>query len=269
MAYPDLTNARNAFLAKAQSVIIASDFSTATNTDLILGAATFKAFDTVNNFDPFTVNAVSFITSVGNLETYLQDPSNRQAFNDICNSVSAMTAVIASTTAMTAVAASTTAMTAVAASTTAMTEVIASTTAMTAVAASTAAITAVAASSTAMTALNASTAAMNTLYASTLVTKAIYASGATWSTLTSVRAGAGLFVRLTTMAGNAGWGEGALGNEHIDFDSAQVNYAERTANPYNHTSLTSPVRIPMRKFNTTLKYVGYAAVEIAYIPLSA
>ncbi len=239
MAYPDLTNARNAFLAKAQSVIIASDFSTATNTDLILGAATFKAFDTVNNFDPFTVNAVSFITSVGNLETYLQDPSNRQAFNDICNSVSAMTAVIASTTAMTAVAASNTA------------------------------ITAVAASSTAMTALNASTAAMNTLYASTLVTKAIYASGATWSTLTSVRAGAGLFVRLTTKAGNAGWGEGALGNEHIDFDSAQVNYAERTANPYNHTSLTSPVRIPMRKFNTTLKYVGHAAVEIAYIPLSA
>jgi hypothetical protein len=171
---------------------------------------------------------------------------------------------------MTAVAASSTAMTAVAASSTAMTAVAASSTAMTAVAASSTAMTAVAASSTAMSAINANDVALNALYASPLISKVSYSSAQVWSSTQVLRNGAGLFVRLTTKAGVAGWGEGSASNEWITYDGTNVTYAERNANPFNHTATTAAApRHPARKFSSSLAIRPYQALEIAYIPLSS
>ena len=255
------------------------------------------------------LNAVEAGTTSGaQLQTLLQaDPGRLAEFNVLLGmrgqtrrmaaSSTAMTAVIASSTAMTAVAASSTAMTAVAASSTAMTAVIASSTAMTAVnandqavriwmlagtnqvwsnfasvaavAASSTAMNAVAASSTAMNAMNASDTAMNALYASPLVTKVNYSSTQVWSSTVTLRSGTTLFVRLITKAGVAGWGEGNTDNEWMVFDGAQVNYAERNANPYNHTASTSSPRLPMRRCASSLQIRPYQACEITYIALTA
>ena len=179
-----------------------------------------------------------------------------------------MTAVAASSTAMTAVAASSTAMTALLANSTAWNTVVNSSTAMTAVAASSTAMTAVAASSTAMTALNASNNAMDRLYASPLATKVNYSSTQVWPSVVMLRSGVSLFVRLTTKAGVAGWGEGTTGNEWMIFDGQQVNYSERSTNPYNHTSLTASPRLPMRRCASSLQIRPYQACEITYIALT-
>jgi len=200
------------------------------------------------------------------------------AMNAVAASSTAMTAVAASSTTMNAVAASgtamniviasSTAMNAVAASTTAMNIVVASTTAMTAVAASSTAMTAVAASSTAMTVMNNSSVVMNIIYNSPLITKITHAKGSTWPTETVLRTGIGLFVRLTTFGTGAGWGEGNAANEFLGFDYTSIHYSERAANPYNHTSLTASPRLPMRRFANNITQKGYAAVEIAFIPLN-
>ncbi len=215
----------------------------------------------------------------------------------VAASSTAMAAVIASSTAMAAVAASSTAMAAVnandqavriwmlagtnqvwsnfasvaavAASSTAMAAVAASSTAMAAVAASSTAMAAVAASTTAMDAMNASDTAMNALYASPLATKVNYSSAQVWSTTVTLRSGITLFVRLITKAGVAGWGEGNTSYEWMMFDGTQVNYAERNANPYNHTASTSSPRLPMRRCASSLQIRPYQACEIAYIALTA
>jgi hypothetical protein len=146
---------RNDFLAKTQAKLLAKDFSTAADTDLIVSGALVRAFDSVNNFDTISSTALSMIGNVGDLNVYLSDLSNRDAFEQILANSQAMNAVAANSTVMTAVAASQVAMTAVAASSTAMSAVAASQVAMSAVAASQVAINAVIASQVAITAINA------------------------------------------------------------------------------------------------------------------
>lgn len=58
MAYTDLTSMRNDFLAKTQAKLLAKDFSTATEADLIINGALVRAFDSVNNFDPITTSSL-------------------------------------------------------------------------------------------------------------------------------------------------------------------------------------------------------------------
>ena len=140
---------------------------------------------------------------------------------------------------------------------------------MAAVAASSTAMAAVAASSTAMAAMNASVAAMNALYASPLIKKVNYSSTQIWASTATLRSGITLFVRLTTRAGVAGWGEGNASNEWMVFDDTQLNYAERSANPYNHTASTSSPRLPMRRCASSLQIRPYQACEVAYIELIA
>jgi hypothetical protein len=120
-----------------------------------------------------------------------------------------------------------------------------------------------------MSAVNASNTAMDAIYASPLVTKVNYTSSQIWDSETTLRSGAGLFVRLTSKGGAAGWGEGNIANEWMEYDGTDTPFSERAANPYNHTALSASPRHPMRKFNTSLKIRVYMAVEIAYIPLSS
>ena len=223
---------------------------------------------------PKALNAL--VTSVRGSKNMAANPdamnaviASSTAMTAVAASSAAMTAVAASSTAMTAVIDSSTAMAAVTASSTAMNAVAASSTAMAAVIASSTAMAAVAASSTAMNAMNASDTAMNALYASPLVTKVNYSSIQVWSSTVTLRSGTTLFVRLITKAGVAGWGEGTTGNEWMVFDGAQVNYAERNANPYNHTASTSSPRLPMRRCASSLQIRPYQACEIAYIALTA
>ncbi|POZ60170.1 hypothetical protein [Chromobacterium alticapitis] len=110
---------------------------------------------------------------------------------------------------------------------------------------------------------------MNALYASPLTTKISYNSTQIWSGVNTLRSGVTLFVRLTTKAGVAGWGEGNSVNEWMLFDGAQINFAERNANPYNHTAMASSPRLPMRRCASTLQIRVYQACEIAYIALPA
>jgi hypothetical protein len=146
----------------------------------------------------------------------------------------------------------------------------ASGTAMAAVIASGTAMAAVAASGTVMANINANDAALNALYASPLITKVSYTSAQVWSSVVTLRAGIGLFVRLTTKAGCAGWGNGSSSNEWIVYDGTSVTFAERTANPYNHTeTIADAPRHPARRFATSLAIRPYQALEIAYIPLTA
>ena len=110
---------------------------------------------------------------------------------------------------------------------------------------------------------------MDALYASPLATKVNYSSAQVWSSTVTLRSGITLFVRLITKAGVAGWNEGSTGNEWMVFDGTQVNYAERNANPYNHTASTSSPRLPMRRCASSLQIRPYQACEIAYIALTA
>ncbi|SFM13707.1 hypothetical protein SAMN02982985_02889 [Rugamonas rubra] len=139
---------------------------------------------------------------------------------------------------------------------------------MTAIAASLTALTACAASSIAMTAINASDVAMAALYAAPSIKKTTWAYGAIWSNVISVQAGPCLFVRLTT-TGISPWGENTSGNEYVVFDGTNVNFAGRGANPYNHTSVASPMRVPMRKTLTNLQVRLHAPSEVAFIPLAS
>jgi hypothetical protein len=157
---------RNDFLAKTQAKLLAKDFSTAAETDLILSGALVRAFDSINNFDPISSSALSMIANVGSLNTYLADPSNRDAFEQILADSKAMTAITASSTAMTAITASSTAMTAVLANSTALAAVLESSTAMSAITASSTAMTAVLANSTALAAVLESSTAMSAITAS-------------------------------------------------------------------------------------------------------
>ena len=217
MSSTDLTDFRNQFLEKAKTTLLSVDIAGADRNALIINAALLRGFDSVNRFDSIAVDSITLLTTMtgAELEAYISDPSNRQSFEVMIASSTAMAAVIASSpalaaviassTAMTAVAASSTAMAAVAASSTAMAAVIASSTAMTAVAASSTAMAAVAASSTAMTAvaasstaisaMNASTAAKNALYNSPIRTRVVK-SGTSWVTpFVAVSSGSGLFVK--------------------------------------------------------------------------
>jgi hypothetical protein len=242
-------------------------------------------------------NRQSFELVLSSPEAMKAIASSVGAMGALSTSSKAMTALAASSTAMTALAASSTAMTALAASLNARTVLFANATAMStlsgssmaiakmasgaagldptswadmvALAASATAMSALAASATALAAMNASDTAMNALYASPLITKTSYGSGATWATQTTIRTGIGLFVRLTSKAGCAGWGEGNVSNEQMTYDGTNVLYAERNANPYNHTALTSTPRLPIRRFASSLSYRGYMAIEVAFIPLTA
>ena len=145
MSSTDLVNFRDQFLAKTEARLKALDIAAASDTDLLLNSALLKAYGAVNDFDVISTNALSFLTNKtgAQLETALQDPSNRARFEEILASTFALNAVVASSSAMTTVAGSSIAMTAVIASSTAMTAVAASSTAMTAVIASSTAMTAV------------------------------------------------------------------------------------------------------------------------------
>jgi hypothetical protein len=157
----------------------------------------------------------------------------------------------------------------VAASATAMNSVAASATAMNSVAASATAVSAVASSATALSAMNASDTAMNALYASALTTKVNGGGNGGYWYATVHRNGIGLFVRFTTKGNQAGWNEGATGNESVSYDGNAVSFSARSANPYNHTLASASPRLPMRRFASTLRADGYNFYEIAFIPLSA
>jgi hypothetical protein len=161
------TSFRNSFLAEAESRLDAVNPATASTTDLLMAGALYKMAAAVAEVDLIGPSALRLLETMtgAQLEAWLQDASNREAFDRILSSSGAMRAIAASSTAMAAVAASSTAMTAVAASSTAMAAVAASSTAMNAVVNSSTAMAAVAASSTAMTAVAASSTAMTALLA--------------------------------------------------------------------------------------------------------
>jgi len=129
MSSTDLTNFRDQYLATVQARLLAANVTGATDTELLIQQALFKAYDAVNNIDIIGSGAVTLLASMTGtqLQTWIQDPSNRQAFESVIASSTAMAAVIASSTAMAAVAASSTAMAAVAASSTAMTSFLSNT----------------------------------------------------------------------------------------------------------------------------------------------
>ncbi|MBD3768296.1 MAG: hypothetical protein IE928_10205, partial [Gammaproteobacteria bacterium] len=76
MAYQNLKQMRDAFLSEAQTKLLAKDFSTASDNELIICGAMVRAFDSVNNFDPITIETLSFIEQVSDFNGYLDDPSN-------------------------------------------------------------------------------------------------------------------------------------------------------------------------------------------------
>jgi hypothetical protein len=108
MSSTDLTHFRNQYLTKAQDRLLLLDIPNASDTDLLLNSALLKAYDAVNQFDTLGPGAVSLLDGMGSgvLETWIADPSNRQAFETVAASSTAMAAVAASSTAMAAVAAS-------------------------------------------------------------------------------------------------------------------------------------------------------------------
>jgi hypothetical protein len=175
---------RNDFLNKTQTKLLAKDFSTAADTDLIVAGALVRAFDSVNNFDPISSTALSMIGNVGNLDVYLADPSNRDAFEAMLANIQSMNAVAASSVAMTAIVASTTAKNAVLASSTAMSAINANDQAIrifmlagtNQVYSNFANVAAVAASSVAMNAVAASSVAMNAVALLKTALSAIWAS---------------------------------------------------------------------------------------------
>ena len=275
------TSFRNSFLTEAESRLDAINTTTATNTDLLVSGALYKMAAAVAEVDLLGPSALRLLeTMTGTqLEAWLQDLTNRDAFERVLSSSEAMRAVAASSTAMTAVAASSTAMTAVAASSTAMTAVIAnssawaavvaSSTAMTAVAASSTAMTAVAASSTAMTAINASDTALNALYASPLVVKYTHAGNA-WSANPQIlRNGAGLFVRLTQLDNSSGWSDNYTSSRYLRFDGSNVTIASTNNGlPYNFTQVNAKFgRQIARRFNSEFGFYDYNRIELAWIPL--
>lgn len=135
MSSTDLVDFRNQFLAKTEARLNALDIAAASDTDLLLNSALLKAYGAVNDFDVISINALSFLSNKtgAQLETALQDPSNRVRFDEIVASTSAMTAIVASATAMTTISGSITAMKAMVASSAWLAGMSASNSAMTAI----------------------------------------------------------------------------------------------------------------------------------------
>lgn len=163
MSSTNLTDFRNQYLTRTKLRLTAIDLSTADDKALIVASALLRGYDSVNRFDAIVPEAISSLESMTwpELNTYLQDASNRQAFEQILSSQEAMKAIAASGAAMASIALCSIAMTAIAANSVAMTAITASSVAMGAVSSSSLAMTAVAASNVAMTALVASNLAMN------------------------------------------------------------------------------------------------------------
>jgi hypothetical protein len=151
------TSFRNSFLTEAESRLDAVNITTASNTDLLVAGALYKMAAAVAEVDLLGPSALRLLETMtgAQLEAWLQDLTNRDAFERILSSSEAMRAVAASSTAMNAVAASSTAMAAVAASSIAMDAVWASNTASDAVLTSAAARLAVYESDTALARLQA------------------------------------------------------------------------------------------------------------------
>jgi len=178
MSSTNLTDFRNQYLAKVSARLMSADVATATDTDLILQSALLKAYDAVNQFDtlgPGAVSTLAVMTGI-ELQTWLEDVANRQAFEAIIASTSTMTAVAASPAAMTVVAASSTAISAVLANSSAWAAIVLSPVAISAVAASTTAMAALLANSAAWAAVLASQTAMATLLNATVARGAVWAS---------------------------------------------------------------------------------------------
>jgi len=235
------TSFRNSFLAEAESRLDAINASTATTTDLLVAGALYKMAAAVAQLDLLGPSALRLLeTMTGTqLEAWLQDTTNRDAFERILASPEAMRAVAASSTAMAAVAASSTAMAAVAAS------------------------------STAMAAINNSDTALDALYASPLVVKYTHA-GSTWSANPQIlRNGAGLFVRLTQLDNSSGWGDNFSGYHYLRFDGSNIPIAStNTGLPYNFTQVNAKFgRQPARRFNSQFGFCDYNRIELAWIPL--
>jgi hypothetical protein len=172
------TSFRNSFLTEAESRLDAVNPATASTTDLLMAGALYKMAAAVAEVDLIGPSALRLLETMtgAQLEAWLQDTSNRDAFERILSSSEAMRAVIASSTAMAAVIASSTAMAAVAASSTAMAAVLANSSAWAAVVASSTAMAAVAASSTAMDAVWASNTAADAVLTSATARSAVYES---------------------------------------------------------------------------------------------
>jgi hypothetical protein len=172
------TSFRNSFLTEAESRLDAVNPATASTTDLLMAGALYKMAAAVAEVDLIGPSALRLLETMtgAQLEAWLQDASNRDAFERILSSSEAMRAVAANSTAMAAVIASSSAWSAVVNSSTAMNAVAASSTAMAAVAASSTAMAAVAASSTAMDAVWASNTAADAVLTSATARSAIYES---------------------------------------------------------------------------------------------
>jgi hypothetical protein len=129
------TSFRNSFLAEAESRLDAVNIATASTTDLLMAGALYKMAAAVAEVDLIGPSALRLLETMtgAQLEAWLQDASNREAFARILASADAMRAVAASSTAMAAVAASSTAMDAVWASNTAADAVLTSATARSAI----------------------------------------------------------------------------------------------------------------------------------------
>ncbi|WP_162860575.1 hypothetical protein [Pseudothauera hydrothermalis] len=173
-----LTQFRDQYVDRVKQRLLAANVASASDTDLILQSALYKALDAVNRIDVIGPDALALLAGMSGaeLEAWLGDIANRQAFEAVVASSTAMQAVLASTSAWSAVVASSTAMQAVAASSTAMQAVASSSTAMQAVAASSTTMQAVAASSTAMQAVASSSTAMQAVAASSTAMQAVWAS---------------------------------------------------------------------------------------------
>jgi hypothetical protein len=151
------TSFRNSFLTEVESRLDAVNPATASTTDLLMAGALYKMAAAVAEVDLLGPSALRLLeTMTGEqLETWLQDASNSEAFERILSSPEAMRAVAASSTAMAAVIANSSALAAVVASSTAMDAVWASNTAADAVLTSATARSAIYESDTALARLQA------------------------------------------------------------------------------------------------------------------
>jgi hypothetical protein len=188
--------------------------ATASTTDLLMAGALYKMAAAVAELDLLGPSALRLLeTMTGTqLETWLQDASNRDAFERILSSSEAMRAVAASSTAMAAVAASSTAMAAVIANSSAWAAVVASSTAMAAVAASSTAMAAVVASSTAMDAVWASNTAADAVLTSATARSAVYESD---TALARLQAAPAQIARQIGIAGRTQYA--STGSQTFDF----------------------------------------------------
>ena len=102
------TSFRNSFLTEAESRLDAVNTAAATNTDLLVAGALYKMAAAVAEVDLIGPSALRLLENMtgAQLESWVQDMTNRDAFERILSSPEAMRAVAASSTAMAAVNAS-------------------------------------------------------------------------------------------------------------------------------------------------------------------